>query len=112
MARDGVRVIVVSNDLGRIARGMQPKADKIVRKAALDIQAGMQTRAPVATGNLRASIRAERVGPAHWQVVVGADYGIYVEMGTRYMAAQPYARPTAAEVRPLFEQAMRQVVER
>jgi hypothetical protein len=36
-------------------------------------------------------------------VVVGASYGIYVEMGTRFMAAQPYFYPAVDFVQPLFE---------
>jgi hypothetical protein len=28
-----------------------------------------------------------------YKVTVGANYGVYVEYGTRYMAGQPYLRP-------------------
>lgn len=35
-------------------------------------------------------------------VAVGADYGLYVEMGTSKMAAQPYLIPAAEFVRPVF----------
>jgi HK97 gp10 family phage protein len=111
MAADGVHVVVLSNDLGKIAAGMEAKAGRIVRKAALDIQGNAQVRAPVDTGNLRASIIAREVGPTHWQVRVGAEYGIYVEMGTRHMAAQPYLTPAAEFVRAGFLRAMRTVVE-
>ena len=51
------------------------------------------------------------VGPTHWQVRAGAEYGIYVEMGTRHMAAQPYLTPAAEFVRAGFLRAMRTVVE-
>jgi hypothetical protein len=33
-----------------------------------------------------------------WIVVVGAEYGVYVELGTSNMAAQPYLFPAAKEV--------------
>lgn len=107
----GVHVIVLSNDLGKIADGMEDKAGRIVRKAALDIEAQAKVRAPVDTGALRASIQAVGVGPLHWQVRVGVEYGIYVEMGTRYMAAQPYLGPGAEAVRADFLRAMRTVTE-
>lgn len=56
-------------------------------------------RAPIKTGNLRASITVERVDEsvARAEVTVGpskqAPYGVHVEYGTRFMAAQPYMRP-------------------
>lgn len=112
MATSSVHTIVLSNDLGKIADGMEDKASQFVRKAALDIQAGAQVRAPVDTGALRASIQAVQAsGPLHWQVRVGVEYGIYVEMGTRHMAAQPYLGPAAEAVRSDFLRAMRTVVE-
>jgi HK97 gp10 family phage protein len=39
-------------------------------------------------------------------VAVGADYGIYLEFGTRYMPAQPYFYPAVEAVRPGFEAAL------
>lgn len=45
--------------------------------------------APVDTGRLRESIHEE----GDEEIVVGAEYGVYVEMGTRDMAPQPYMRP-------------------
>jgi len=105
--QDGVTIRVVYNRLPALAKGLETKAGRVVAKAALDIQAHAQTRAPVDTGNLRASIRAQKVGPTSWRVLVGADYGIYVEMGTRHMAAQPYLGPAVDAVRASFLQAMR-----
>lgn len=43
-------------------------------------------------------------------VAVGAEYGIYVEMGTSRQAAQPYLGPAAEGQRQAFEQAMRKVL--
>ncbi len=45
---------------------------------------------------LKWSIHKLSLGKIKWRVIVGADYGIYPEYGTRYMAAQPYFRPAAA----------------
>jgi HK97 gp10 family phage protein len=44
---------------------------------------------------LKWSIKPMSLGKLKWKVIVGADYGFYVEYGTRYMAAQPFFRPAA-----------------
>lgn len=50
-----------------------------------------------ATGALKASGVVERDGE-DWLVVYHRDYSVYVEMGTRYMAPQPYLRPSLLAV--------------
>lgn len=107
--KSNVTWVEVRNDLPKIIKGMEPKAARIVAKAALDIQAGAQRRAPVDTGTLRASIQAKRISATHWEVWVGVDYGIYLEYGTVRMAARPYLRPAVAEVADGFRKAMRKV---
>jgi HK97 gp10 family phage protein len=89
-----------------IARGLEPKAARIVAKVAMDLQAQAQGRAPVRTGTLKGSIRAIQIDELHWVVVVGADYGLYVEWGTRYMNAQPYLQPSVMMMRPVFRAAL------
>jgi phage protein, HK97 gp10 family len=103
---DGFRLIVIQNDLPKIAVSLTPKVDAVVTKAALDIQANAQARAPVRFGILKASIQAHRVGVAHWRVDVGAEYGIYQEYGTVYMPAHPFMRPAIERVRPVFLNAL------
>lgn len=108
---DGVsfRTKVVLNRWPAIRAGMLLTADNATAKAALDMEAGMKMRAPIDTGNLRNSIQARKVGTAHWRVTVTAEYGIYVEYGTRFNRAQPYFFPTVAEVTPAFMAAMRRI---
>lgn len=101
---------IVQNDFPKIIAGMEAKADAIVTKAAMDLEAHAKTRAPVDTGTLKNSIQATRVGTAHWRVVVGADYGVYVEWGTSRMAAQPFLQPAIQAVSPGFLQALKSVV--
>jgi hypothetical protein len=49
---------------------------------------------PYATGRLKASGKVQRgPGLATWEVEYGTDHAIYVELGTRYMHAEPYLRP-------------------
>lgn len=105
-----VRIRVVSNDFPRLSAAMAAKADAIVAKTTMDLEAQMKVRAAVRTGFLRASIQGSRVGPAHGRVVVGAEYGAYVEYGTRHTAAQPFREPAVNVVRPAFLAAMRKVI--
>lgn len=105
-----VRWRVEYNKFPQIIAGMEAKAAKIVAKTALDIEAGAKVRAPVRTGNLRGSIQATKISATHWRVTVTADYGIYVEFGTRFMAARPYFAPAYNAVVGSFRQAMKGVV--
>ena len=101
---------VEKNDFPRIAAGLPRSAERVVAKTAMDLSAQMKVRAAVDTGFMRASITAARVASAHWRVTVGAEYGIYVEMGTRHMAAQPFVRPSVNAIRPVFVAAMRRAL--
>jgi HK97 gp10 family phage protein len=101
---------ITQNAFPAILAGMEAKAEVVVAKAAMDIQAHAQGRAPVDTGTLKNSIQATRMGTAHWRVVVGADYGLYVEYGTYRMAAQPFLRPAIESVRPMFLAALKAMV--
>lgn len=104
-----VRTTVRLNNFGRIKVHMANQAEWATEKAAQDIAAGAMRRAPIDTGFLRASIQARKVGTAHWRVTVGAEYGLYLEFGTRFMGAQPYFFPAIAEVSPSFIAAMRRI---
>lgn len=103
--------VTLHSDLGEIARTMGAKAQVIVDKTAADVEAGAKMRAPVDTGYLKSSINAHPVEPVHAEVTVGAEYGRYVELGTRHMAAQPYFTPAIEVARPGFEAAARRIVE-
>jgi HK97 gp10 family phage protein len=72
---------------------------KVIEMAAMNIEAEAKQLAPVDTGNLRASIGASSEGPLSWVVRASAHYAVYVEMGTRYMAAQPFMRPAVERAR-------------
>lgn len=71
---------------------------KLVRDAAEDIRDHAKAIVPVDTGFLKSSIEAEHSEELLSVVNVGADYGIYVEMGTYKMAAQPYIGPAVDAV--------------
>ena len=119
------------NHLSAIANAVPGATKQVVVKTAFDIQAGAASSAPVDTGFLRNSIYTVTAdgstygqggGPTHKDsyllppvgeaeettayVAVGANYGIYVEMGTRYMAAEPYFYPAVEAARQPFIDAM------
>lgn len=118
------------NHLPQISEQLARAASQIVRKAAFDIQARAASTAPVDTGLLRSSIYVEtsdsssygrgvtgdkgdmlpEVSPPQDDqtaiVAVGANYGLYVEMGTRHSPAQPYLVPAVMAIKESFERAM------
>lgn len=66
---------------------------------ALVVEGDAKRRAPVDTGNLRNSIRAEQVSDTEATVGTPVDYAIYPEFGTSRQAAQPYLRPALEQNR-------------
>lgn len=69
------------------------RVDGLLNELAEEIAADARRFAPVDTGQLRDSIRPEPARGGRVQITADADYAGYVELGTRYMDAQPYLRP-------------------
>lgn len=109
MARIRVSVERDRNGFDALARRVDTNSGHAARTWSANVKNLAKMKAPVRTGYLRDSITSERLGPKHWKVKVGAHYGIYVEYGTRYMAAQPYFRPAVREANRMFRQQMRKV---
>ena len=109
---DGVKVSwhIRENRFPSIIQGMEAKAEAIVAKAAMDLEAHAKSLAPVDTGTLKNSIQATKIGDARWRVVVGAEYGMYVEWGTVHSPAQPFFQPAINAVTPAFLSAIRTVL--
>ncbi len=98
------------NHLPQISAQMEDRASQVVRKAAFEVEKRAKEVVPVDSGTLKGSIQTKADG-LQATVGVGAEYGIYVEMGTYKMAAQPFMTPAAEAVRPAFYEAMRQILE-
>lgn len=97
--------VVVKIDLTRLNElraELKPRAQEILAESAFNIQGGAQSRAPVDTGALRSSIMAEQVGELAWQIHDGVEYGIFQELGTSRMAAQPFMVPAVEAERANF----------
>ena len=77
---------------------------------AADVKAEAMRKAPVRTGYLRSSIYAK---VQDWVVQLGAEatYALFVELGTRYMMAQPYLWPAIQEYLPQLEQIVKDAIE-
>lgn len=118
------------NHFNQIADALPGVISQVVRKTAFEIQAGAASRAPVDTGFLRNSIYVRTVDESTYgaeptkkdsylleqveqpedaqtaYIGVGANYGIYVEMGTRFTPARPYFIPAVEAARLGFEEAI------
>ena len=103
-------------------RGMDKLTAQLERLADMDsgsallsgaaiLQEAAQANAPVKTGALRDSITAREDGPDRAVVEVGADYGFFVEYGTRYQSGHPFIRPAIDAETARIVQAVGQGVE-
>lgn len=85
------------------------KVGKVVKKHGAAMHKAALRNVPVDTGHLKRSITLE-VNSMTATVQEHADYGIYVEMGTRYMGAQPYMKPALNSVEGAFVADLRKAV--
>ena len=85
---------------------------KVVRHNGAEMQAKAQQNAPVDTGTLKRSIGIEITdGGMTAEVEPTADYAPYVELGTRFMEAQPYLGPAFNEQKEKKKKDMKKLVE-
>ncbi|GIK73808.1 MAG: hypothetical protein BroJett021_27960 [Chloroflexota bacterium] len=80
--------------------------------AAFLVERAAKVKAPVDTGFLRNSIQTVSVTDREAVVAVGAEYGIYQEMGTRFMRAQPFMRPALENNRERIAEIIRGAIQR
>lgn len=101
---------VEKNLFPKIGSALESRVETVVKKSTLDVEARAKVLVPVDTGHLKSTIQSD-VDGASGVVGVGAEYSVYVEHGTRYMAAQPFLNPAVEAVRPSFNAALRQIFE-
>ena len=82
-----------------------PQLNRALRSAAKGIEDDAKRLAPVRTGALKASIRANVRGD-HAEIEAGVRYSSYVEEGTSDTAPQPYMRPAVDRSLTRFERAV------
>ena len=84
---------------------------RAVRLNGGEMQTKAQLNAPVDTGTLKHSISLEITsGGMAAEVEPTAEYAPYVELGTRFMEAQPYLKPAFEEQAKKFEKDMKKLV--
>ena len=76
--------------------GDAKEIDAITEGAAMEIQLDAVQRAPVDLGKLRQSIHQRKVSDKIYQVVVGVNYGPFVEFGTGPQVKVPIELSTMA----------------
>lgn len=71
----------------------QKAVDKVLIRSSLRVERGAKFYAPWDTGWMSNTIYSAPVGFLSHKVVSPAHYSVYVELGTRKMAAQPFMMP-------------------
>lgn len=123
-------VVTLESRIPELIAQSERRAAAIVARTGIDIEAGAKTRAAVDTGNLKNSIAWAPTGPFEGEVIVGAEYGIYVEHGSVHpprlyadghdmlastrgytIAPQPFLGPAVEDARPGFEAAVGRLYE-
>lgn len=108
MPKPKVDVQIVFNKFPDLISRSPETAKTLVKKAAYEFEARAKLECPVDTGNLRNSIRTNfENGGMTGVISTNVEYAIYVEYGTRFMAAKPYFTPAAEQVRQSFERAVK-----
>lgn len=96
---------------GLIERSHLEAAKTVVAKNGSRLQLSAKLRAPVDTGTLRRSIGLSiEDGGLTADVEATAHYAGYVELGTRFMAAQPYMKPAFNVVKGKFNSDLKRLV--
>lgn len=111
---DFSEVLSLVADFHKESDQVEQRAGMVITKVSLDTQRDAQILAPVDTGALRNSVGVSfRVGQGTMRGEIGptVHYGIYQELGTSRMRAQPYLFPAADRHEPAFYEAMSQVAE-
>lgn len=85
---------------------------RVVRHNGAEMQTKAQQNAPVDTGTLKRSIGLEITDSGmSAEIEPTAEYAPYVELGTRFMEAQPYLKPAFDEQKEKFKKDMKKLVE-
>lgn len=97
--------------LDKLRAELRPRARVLVHDTAFRIERDAKMLAPVDTGFLRTSIGAQMTGELSAVVSVGAEYGLYQELGTSKMPAQPFLTPAVEQNRADFEQGCKELAD-
>lgn len=100
----------------KLNKGLKKRMDMSAVKDTVklngsEMQKKAQRNAPVDTGNLKNNIGLEfSDGGMTATVEPTAEYAPYVELGTRFMEAQPFLKPAFEEQKKQFEKDLQKLV--
>lgn len=100
------------NAIPSIIKTVQSNSAQNAYNFSRRVQTSARRRAHVITGNMKRSIKSERISYGKHRVIVGAHYGVYEEYGTRYRPPHPFFRPAVNENKALFMRDMKRVFHR
>ena len=97
----------------KVIQNVEQAIDLALTASALLVEGQAKALCPVDTGNLRNSITHE-VEKKEARVGTNVSYGIYQELGTSKMAAQPFLNPALEQnkgnIRKIFADALKEAV--
>lgn len=109
----GIKVVGIEKLQKKLKKNVQMEdVKRVVRHNGAEMQEKAQRNAPVDTGTLKRSIGLEITdsGMAA-EVEPTAEYAPYVELGTRFMEAQPYLKPAFDDQKEKFKRDMKKLVD-
>lgn len=83
--------------------------ERELQRSSLRIERMAKVKAPVDTGALKNTIFQAKAGSLTYKVTAPQHYAIYVEKGTRKMAAQPFLSPAIDAERPKLISNLRKI---
>lgn len=102
--------------IAKLNKGLKKRMDMSAVKDTVklngsEMQKKAQRNAPVNTGTLKRSIGIDiSDGGMTATVEPTAEYAPYVELGTRFMEAQPFLKPAFEEQKKQFEKDLKELV--
>lgn len=116
-AKNSIRVHRTHRGFDQLMADINGNAERFAYNFARRSVKNIRALAPVRTGYMKSKVQWKRNAPYDFTVLVdgsvnletGAFYAIYVEYGTRNMAAQPFFRPGVAQAVAEFKREMKGV---
>jgi len=99
-----------ANNVKKKPAQVQRAVNSELNRSALRVERQAKKYAPYDTGWLSNNIYSMGTGVLQYSVISPVGYSIYLELGTRYMAAQPYMYPALEDEYPLLMRRLKQIM--
>jgi len=106
-----IKITIKKNNLDFASKEVREAMSTAMQKFQFDFEAQALSAVPVDTGTLKNSYSSE-VTDTSFRGHFAAPYAAFVEWGTRFMAAQPYAEPAVRAVEPGLQAAIDDIAAR